>query len=43
LARNKAGWYEWPAPVVWAAILELEIAGLVTRHYANRVARIAQQ
>ena len=26
-----------------AAILELEIAGLVTRHYGNRVARIAQQ
>ena len=25
------------------AILELEIAGLVTRHYGNRVARIAQQ
>ena len=25
------------------AILELEIAGLVTRHYSNRVARIAQQ
>ncbi len=37
------GWYEQPAPVVWAAILELEIAGLVTRHYGNRVARIAQQ
>jgi len=37
------GWYEQPAPVVWAAILELEIAGLVTRHYGNRLARIAQQ
>ena len=37
------GCYEKPAPVVWAAILELEIAGLVTRHYGNRVARIAQQ
>ena len=37
------GWYEQPAPVVWVAILELEIAGLVTRHYGNRVARIAQQ
>ena len=37
------GWHEQPAPVVWAAILELEIAGLVTRHYGNRVARIAQQ
>jgi len=34
---------EMPAPVVWAAILELEIAGIVTRHYGNRVARIAQQ
>ena len=37
------GWYEQPALVVWAAILELEIAGLVTRHYGNRVTRIAQQ
>ena len=37
------GWYEQPPPVVWAAILELEIARLVTRHYGNRVARIAQQ
>ena len=37
------GWFEQPAPFVWAAILELEIAGLVTRHYGNRVARIAQQ
>ena len=36
-------WCEMPAPVVWAAILELEIAGIVTRHYGNRVARIAQQ
>ena len=35
------GWYEQPAPVVWAAILKLEIAGLVTRHYSNRVARIS--
>jgi len=35
--------YEQPAPVVWAAILELEIADLVTRHYGNRVARIAQE
>ena len=37
------GSYEQPAPVVWAAILELEIAGLLTRHYGNCVARIAQQ
>ena len=36
-------WCEMPAPVVWAAILELEIAGIMTRHYGNRVARIAQQ
>ena len=36
-------WCEMAAPVVWAAILELEIAGIVTRHYGNRVARIAQQ
>ena len=26
------GSYEQPAPVVWAAILELEIAGLMTQH-----------
>ena len=37
------GWSEQPAPVVWAAILELKITGLVTRHYGDRVARIAQQ
>jgi DNA processing protein len=36
-------WSEMPAQVVWAAILELEIAGIVTRHYGNRVACIAQQ
>ena len=36
-------WSEMPEPVVWAAILELELAGIVTRHYGNRVARIAQQ
>ena len=36
-------WCEMPAPVVSAAILELEIAGIVTRHYGNRIARIAQQ
>ena len=34
-------WCEMPAQVVWAAILELEIAGIVTRHYGNRAARIA--
>ena len=38
---DSIGWYEQPASVVWAAILELEISGLVTRHYGNRVARIA--
>jgi len=37
------GWHEQPAPGFWAATLELEIAGLVTRHYGNRLARIAQQ
>ena len=36
-------WCEMPDPFVWAAILELEIAGIVTRHYGNHVARIAQQ
>ena len=40
---NLIGWYEQSATFVWAAILELEIAGLVTRHYGNRVARIAEQ
>jgi DNA processing protein len=34
---------EMLAPIVWAAILELELAGIVTRHYGNRVACIAQQ
>ena len=37
------GSYEQPAPVVWVAILELEIAGLMTQHCGNRVARIAQK
>ena len=32
-----------PALVVWAAILELKITGLVTRHYGNRVTRIVPQ
>jgi DNA processing protein len=36
-------WCEMQAPVVRAAILELKIAGIVTRHCGNRVARIAQQ
>ena len=36
-------WCEMPAPVVWAAILELEIAGIVTQHYGNRAARTTQQ
>ena len=40
---NLIGWYPQPAPVVCAAILDLEIAGLVTRHYGNRVAHIASQ
>jgi len=29
--------------IVGAAILELEIAGFVSRHYGNRMARIAKQ
>ena len=37
------GRYEQPVTVVWAAILELDIAGLATQHYGNHVARIAQQ
>jgi len=37
------GWYPQPAPVVCAAILDLEIARLVTRKYGNRVAHIASQ
>ena len=35
------GRYEQPVTVVWAAILELEIAYLVTRHYGNRAEHIA--
>ena len=31
------GWCAQPAPVVWAAILELQIAGLIIQHYGNRV------
>ena len=37
------GWRAQPAPVVWAVILELKIAELVTWHYGNRVAHIALQ
>ena len=40
---DSIGYYEQPAPVVWAAILELEISGLVTRHYGNRLVCIPQQ
>ena len=40
---DSIGWYEQPASVVWAAILELEISGLVTRHYGNRLVCIPQQ
>ena len=36
-------WFEMPAPVVWVAIVELEIAGIVTRHYGNRIDSIAKQ
>ena len=36
-------WHLQPAPVAWAAILELEISGLVSQHYGNRVAHISQQ
>ena len=36
-------WCGMPAPVVWTAILELETASIVTRHYGNRVARIAKR
>ena len=37
------GWHEQPASGFWAAILVLKIAGLVTRHYGDRAARIAKQ
>lgn len=36
-------WCKMPTTVVWTAIIEPEIADIVTRHYCNRVARIAQQ
>ena len=32
-------WCEQPPAVVWAAILELELAGHLTRHFGNRVSR----
>ena len=32
-------WRGQPSAVVWAAILELELAGQLTRHYGNRVSR----
>ena len=32
-------WCDKPSAVVWAAILELELAGQLTRHYGNRVSR----
>lgn len=35
-------WCEMPTPVVWAALLELELAGIVTRHYGNRISKIAK-
>ena len=32
-------WCDQPSAVVWAAILELELAGQLTRQYGNRVSR----
>ena len=32
-------WCDQPSAVVWAAILKLELAGQLTRHYGNRVSR----
>ena len=32
-------WCDQPSAVVWAAILELELGGQLTRHYGNRVSR----
>ena len=32
-------WYGQPSVVVWETILELELAGQLTRHYGNRVSR----
>jgi hypothetical protein len=32
-------WCDQPSAVVCAAILELELAGQLTRHYGNRVSR----
>ena len=32
-------WCDQPSAVVWAAILELELAGQLTRLYGNRVSR----
>jgi predicted Rossmann fold nucleotide-binding protein DprA/Smf involved in DNA uptake len=37
--ENLVACCDQPSAVVWAAILELELAGQVTRHYGNRVSR----
>ena len=32
---------DMPASVVWAALLELELGGVILRHHGNRVSKIA--
>lgn len=32
---------DMPASIVWAALLELELAGVILRHHGNRVSKIA--
>jgi len=32
-------WCDLPVPAVMAAVLELELAGIVQRHFGNRVSR----
>ena len=31
---------DMPASIVWAALLELELAGVIMRHHGNRVSKI---
>lgn len=35
-------WCDQPPAVVWAALLELELAGFIIRHYGNRISRRTQ-
>ena len=34
-------WCDRPPATVWIALLELELAGFITRHYGNRISRLS--